>query len=165
MPFHRAECRHSPTWSCLFYSQHLHTSLLFYVDKLSTLCKNRWRKHRSGVSGHSPACFNVICFFCRIIGRYLLKKSQHVDLAFKYTLGIAYEYWEQASVGFYTNDLWSEPGHCCHYLKNFQNASLSSKVGFWVRHWYRAVDTYFVWLSNIMLAKRSQQVYSGLVEE
>ncbi len=48
-----------------------------------------------------------------------------VQSTLNHTHGIVYEYWEQTSVGFRINDLWSEPGSCYHYLKIFQNAPLA----------------------------------------
>ncbi len=45
---------HSSTWSCLFYSQHLHTSLSFYMDDLSALCKDVRRKNRNGARAYRP---------------------------------------------------------------------------------------------------------------
>ncbi len=50
------------------------TSLQFYLDTLSLLCENMWRKYRSGAHGRSSICFNVICFFYGIVCRYLQDK-------------------------------------------------------------------------------------------
>ncbi len=74
IPLLHAERGHNFTWSCLFYSQHSRMSLWFYMDKLSILHKDARRQNHSSAHGHSPTCFNAICFFCRIIRRYLRKK-------------------------------------------------------------------------------------------
>ncbi len=68
-------CECSSIWSCLLHSQHLHTSLRFYMDKLSILHKDVPRKNRSRAYGQSPIYFNVICLFCRIVRRVIHKKS------------------------------------------------------------------------------------------
>ncbi len=49
----QGENGHSSTWSCLFYSQHLHASLQFYVNKMSVFRKDTRRKNRSGAYGQS----------------------------------------------------------------------------------------------------------------
>ncbi len=58
----------------LFYFQHLHTSLQFYLDKLPVLHKDAWRKIHCGARGHNNICFNAIYLFCRIVHRYLREK-------------------------------------------------------------------------------------------
>ncbi len=67
IPFLHAKWGHSSTWSRMFYSQHLRTSLRFYVDKLSAVCKDVCRKNLSIAHGHRPTCFNF--FFCGIVRR------------------------------------------------------------------------------------------------
>ncbi len=49
-------------------------STTIYTGKLSALHEDKWRRNCSGAHGHSPACFNVVCFFCRIVCQYLWKK-------------------------------------------------------------------------------------------
>ncbi len=72
-------------WSWLFYSQHLHMLLWFYMDKLSVLLKNVWRKNCSEAHGRTPIYFNMICFFCGIIHRYLRKKIATCSPSLKMT--------------------------------------------------------------------------------
>ncbi len=61
IPFLHVEHGCSSTWSWLFYSQYLRTSLWFYLDKLSILLKNVRRKICSGAQGRNTVCFNAIC--------------------------------------------------------------------------------------------------------
>ncbi len=75
IPFIHAECGHSSSCSCAFYSHYLCASLWFNVDDFSVLSKDMWRKIATGwVYGLSPICFNAICFLCEIVCRYLQKK-------------------------------------------------------------------------------------------
>ncbi len=74
IPFFHAEHECSSIWSWLFYSQHLHTSLWFYVDKLSVLRRNVRRKNHNGALGRSSIYFNAIRFLCGIVHYYLWEK-------------------------------------------------------------------------------------------
>ncbi len=53
------------------------------MDKWSALCKDVGRKNRSGAHKYSIACFNVICFFCGIVLRYLWKKIAPYSLTLR----------------------------------------------------------------------------------
>ncbi len=96
----------------------LHTSRRFYMDKLSILHEDLWRKNRNRVHELSPICFDIICLSCRITCRYYWKKIATCSPSpMLFSLGLHYRMCKMTGVNVKRNAQTAITSWCVHRLR------------------------------------------------